>query len=64
MKKIEILSPAGNLEKLETAYLYGADAAYVGGKEFSLRSKAGNFSIEEIKIAREISIKLNKNHLF
>ncbi len=32
MKKIEILSPAGNLEKLETAYLYGADAAYVGGK--------------------------------
>lgn len=60
MKKIEILSPAGNLEKLETAYLYGADAAYVGGKEFSLRSKAGNFSIEEIKIAREISIKLNK----
>ena len=41
MKKIEVLAPAGNLEKLYIAYLYGADAVYVGGKDFSLRSKAG-----------------------
>lgn len=60
MKKIEILAPAGNLEKLEIAYLYGADAAYIGGKDFSLRSKAGNFSLEEIVKAKEISFKLNK----
>ena len=56
MKEIEILAPAGNLEKLEIAYLYGADAAYIGGKDFSLRSKAGNFSLEEIRIL-EISSK-------
>lgn len=60
MKEIEILAPAGNLEKLEIAYLYGADAAYIGGKDFSLRSKAGNFSLEEIGRAKEISLKLNK----
>ena len=60
MKEIEILAPAGNLEKLEIAYLYGADAVYIGGKEFSLRSKAGNFSLEEIIKAKEISVKLNK----
>lgn len=60
MKDIEILAPAGNLEKLETAYLFGADGAYIGGKDFSLRSKAGNFSLEEIKIAKEISVKASK----
>lgn len=60
MEKIELLAPAGNLEKLEIAYLYGADAVYIGGKNFSLRSKAGNFSLEDIKKAREISRNLNK----
>ena len=60
MKHIEVLAPAGNLEKLETAYLYGADAVYVGGKEFSLRAKAGNFSLEELKQARAIASRLGK----
>ena len=60
MNKIEVLAPAGNLEKLKIAYLYGADAVYIGGKGFSLRAKAGNFSLTEIKEAREISQILNK----
>ena len=49
MKRIELLAPAGNLEKAKIAILYGADAVYIGGKQFSLRSRASNFSLEEIK---------------
>ena len=48
-KKVELLAPAGNLEKLEIAIHYGADAVYLGGKDFSLRNFSGNFSLEEIK---------------
>lgn len=48
MNKIELLAPAGNLEKAKIAILYGADAVYIGGKSFSLRSRASNFSLEEI----------------
>ena len=44
----ELLAPAGNFEKLITAIHYGADAVYLGGKNLSLRAKAGNFSKEEI----------------
>jgi len=44
----ELLAPAGNYEKLVTAIHYGADAVYLGGKQFSLRAKAGNFSSEEM----------------
>ncbi|NLK51890.1 MAG: U32 family peptidase [Syntrophomonadaceae bacterium] len=47
-KKPEILAPAGDLEKLKVAILYGADAVYLGGQEFSLRAGAGNFTLEEI----------------
>ncbi|MDH3829409.1 MAG: U32 family peptidase [Desulfobacterales bacterium] len=50
-KKIELLAPAGNFEKLEIAIHYGADAVYLGGKDFSLRNLSGNFSLEEIKQA-------------
>lgn len=49
MKKPELLAPAGNLEKLKYAIVYGADAVYVGGKDFSLRAKADNFSLEELE---------------
>lgn len=49
MKKPELLAPAGNLEKLKKAFLYGADAVYIGGEEFSLRVAAENFSLEEMK---------------
>lgn len=48
MKKIELLSPAGDLERLKIAVLYGADAVYIGGKKFSLRSRASNFDMESI----------------
>lgn len=48
MKKIELLAPAGDLERLKLAIRYGADAVYLGGKRFSLRSRASNFEIEDI----------------
>jgi len=44
----ELLAPAGNFEKMVTAIHYGADAVYMGGKQFSLRAKAGNFSDEKM----------------
>jgi putative protease len=46
--RIELLAPAGNFEKLETAIHFGADAVYLSGKDFSLRNFSGNFSLEEI----------------
>ncbi len=46
--KVELLAPAGNFEKLETAIHFGADAVYIGGKDFSLRSHSGNFTIPEM----------------
>ena len=49
--KIELLSPAGDLERLKIACLYGADAIYIGGKDYSLRANANNFSLDEIKEA-------------
>ena len=48
MRKIELLSPAGDMSKLKTAFYFGADAVYIGGKHFSLRALAGNFTDEEI----------------
>ena len=45
--KIELLAPAGSLEKLKIAVMYGADAVYIGGKFFSLRARANNFSIDD-----------------
>lgn len=48
MEKIELLAPAGDLEKLKTAVDYGADAVYFGGQLFSLRAAANNFSREEM----------------
>ena len=48
MNKIELLAPAGNLEKAKIALLYGADAVYVGGKKFSLRARASNFTLDDI----------------
>ena len=47
-KKIELLAPAGDLERAKTAIRFGADAVYLGGKRFSLRSRASNFEIEDI----------------
>ena len=57
---IELLSPAGNYEKLETAFNFGADAAYMGMTEFSLRANAGNFSQEEAEKVRRLKEKTGK----
>ena len=51
MKKPELLAPCGNFSKLKTALYYGADAVYVGGKAFSLRTFADNFTIDELRDA-------------
>ena len=51
---MELLSPAGNIEKLYYAYEYGADAAYIGIKNFSLRAKADNFSAHEYEAIRRV----------
>ena len=50
-KMPEILSPAGNFEKLKFASLYGADAVYFAGELFGMRAMAGNFSNDELKSA-------------
>lgn len=61
-KKIELLAPAGNFEKLETAIHYGADAVYLGGRDFSLRNFSGNFTLEEmadaVTFAHQKSVKV------
>ncbi|SFA55757.1 putative protease [Anoxybacillus pushchinoensis] len=48
VKKPELLAPAGNLEKLKVAVHYGADAVFIGGQEYGLRSNADNFTLEEM----------------
>ncbi len=60
MTRVELLSPAGDLERLKIALLYGADAVYIGGRDYSLRANANNFSIEEIKEACDFAHNLNK----
>ena len=51
MNKIELLAPAGTMEKMKMALLYGADAVYLAGKVFGLRAYGGNFTKEEMKEA-------------
>lgn len=60
MNNIELLAPAGDLEKLKFALLYGADAVYIGGQDFSLRANAQNFSLEDMKEAVKYAHKNNK----
>ena len=57
---IELLAPAGNIERLKIAYLYGADACYIGGYNYSLRDNAINFSDKELKEACDFAHSLNK----
>ena len=60
VKDVELLAPAGNLNKLRTAFRFGADAAYIGGKLFSLRSFADNFDAEEMRGAVNLAHSLGK----
>ena len=57
---IELLSPAGDLDRLKFAFMYGADAVYIGGFNYSLRANAKNFNNEEIKKAVNYAHNLNK----
>lgn len=63
MQKIELLAPAGDLDRLKTAVMYGADAVFIGGKRFSLRSRASNFDIEDIaegvRFAKEYGVAIH-----
>ena len=56
---VELLAPAGDLEKLKIAVLYGANAVFIGGLKFSLRSRASNFTIADIKEGCEFAHKYN-----
>ncbi len=55
MKKIELLSPAGDMERLKMAVLYGADSVYLAGTDFGMRAFAGNFSPDELPKAVEFA---------
>ena len=57
---VELLAPAGDLERLKLAFHYGADACYIGGKDYSLRANAKNFSLEDIKEAVDFAHSLGK----
>ena len=63
MKKLELLSPAGDMERLQMAVLYGADAVYLAGTSFGMRSFAGNFTAEElpraVRYAHEHGVKVH-----
>ena len=60
MKKIELLAPAGDLERLKIAFTYGADAVYIGGEIFGMRSAAKNFTIDEIEEGVKFAHNLGK----
>ena len=63
MRKLELLSPSGDMERLKMSVLYGADAVYLAGTDFGMRSFAGNFSAEElplaVKFAHEHGVKVH-----
>ena len=58
--KAELLAPAGNFAKLKTALYFGADAVYLGGKNFSLRTFADNFTEDELRAAVALAHAQNK----
>lgn len=56
MKKIELLAPAGDPQKLASAIYFGADAVYLGGPGYGLRSQAGNFDLDQLRQARTLCV--------
>ncbi|MCK5783768.1 MAG: peptidase U32, partial [Desulfobacterales bacterium] len=52
---LELLLPAGDMQKLKTAIRFGADAVYLGTADFGLRAHAGNFDLEQLRIARQLT---------
>ena len=53
MKDVELLAPAGDIEKLKMAIIYGADAVYLAGESFGLRKASKNFTVEQLKEATD-----------
>ena len=62
--KPELLAPAGSFEKMQYAFMYGADAVYAGIPMFSLRARENRFSIDEVRKAVEYAHNLNKKNIF
>lgn len=60
MKRIELLSPAGDIERLKVTLLYGADAVYIGGEKYGLRANATNFTIDQIREGCQFAHQLGK----
>ena len=60
MNRVELLAPAGDIERLKIAIKYGADAVYIGGQDYSLRANAKNFSLDDIREACNFAHKLGK----
>jgi len=56
MEKIELLAPAGDPEKLASAVYFGADAVYLGGHQYGLRSQAGNFDLDQLRQAHDFCV--------
>ena len=54
IKRPEVLAPAGDFEKLETALRFGADAVYLAGKSFGMRAASDNFTVDELRRATEL----------
>jgi putative protease len=59
VQRPELLMPAGDLQKLQTAVRFGADAVYLGTTDFGLRAHAGNFNLEQLRIARNLTRQAN-----
>lgn len=62
-KRVELLAPAGNMEKLKTAFHFGADACFVGGSAFNLRGMSSNFKNKELKEAVDYVHSLGKKYM-
>lgn len=60
MKRVELLSPAGDKERAYFALEYGADAIYIGAKQYSLRARSSNFEYEDIKEIVKYAHSINK----
>lgn len=60
LDKLEVLSPVGDMERLKAALLFGADAVYLGGKAFGMRSSPANFSLDELRLACKLAHDIGK----
>ena len=62
-RQLEVLSPAGDFERLRTAVQYGADAVYLAGKQFGMRASQANFSEQELKAVSYTHLEVYKRQV-